>query len=62
MKLVFETTTVPPELYYNGQGKCYSESMLVEVPDENVPIEILKIVKGMEHSKVTNITILKENV
>lgn len=60
MKLVFETTTVPPELYYNGQGKCYSESIIVEVPNENVPTELMKTIKGMGHSRVTNITILNE--
>ena len=59
MKLVFETTTVPPELYYNGQGKCYSESRIVDIPDENVPPELMAIVKGTGPSKVTSITILK---
>lgn len=60
MKLVFEVTTLPPELYWNGQGKCYSESMILEIPDENVPSELMKIIKEPGYQKITNITILKE--
>ena len=32
MKLAFELTTIPPSLYLNGEGKCYSRSVVVEIP------------------------------
>lgn len=60
MKLSIHICNIPcPEEFYMGVNSSY-EARIIEVPDENVPNEILGIIKGeIKNKSITNIAIVK---
>lgn len=62
MKLAFKVNTVPPNLYYAGQGEVIKQTIIVDIPDDVIPERIRKIASGKleEREYISEITVLLE--
>lgn len=60
MKLSIHICNIPcPEEYYMGVNSSY-EARIIEIPDENIPKDLMNIMKGeIKNKSITNIAIVK---